>query len=97
MLLFRAFMLLCIICNGTNLNSFMVRKEIYTKEVGKKIREIRSSKNVSIEALANQSDMTYSQVSRIELGKINTSVYTLFILSKSLEVHPGEFLKVNCS
>ena len=78
----------------SNLNT-MTSKTEFTSELGKKLRSIRSSKNISIEDLAIQSDMTYSQVSRIELGKINTTVYTLYKLSKSLMVHPKEILPEN--
>lgn len=70
----------------------MSSKRNFTIELGKRLRLVRSSKKISIEDLANQSDMTYSQVSRIELGKINTTVYTLYKLSKSLNVHPIEIL-----
>ena len=72
----------------------MSSKRNFTIELGRRLRSIRSSKKISIEDLANQSDMTYSQVSRIELGKINTTVYTLYKLSKSLNVHPIEILPV---
>lgn len=68
-------------------------KTEFTIELGKKLRNLRSSRKISIEELANQSDMTYSQISRIELGKINTSVYTLYLISKSLEVHPKVFFE----
>ncbi|MFN5021709.1 MAG: helix-turn-helix domain-containing protein [bacterium] len=70
----------------------MNTKRNFTIELGKRLRAVRSSQKISIEDLANQSDMTYSQISRIELGKINTTVYTLYKLSKSLNVHPMEIL-----
>jgi transcriptional regulator with XRE-family HTH domain len=47
---------------------------------------------MTIEELAHEANMTYSQISRIELGKINTSVYTLHVLSLTLDVTPMEFL-----
>jgi transcriptional regulator with XRE-family HTH domain len=47
---------------------------------------------MTIEELAHEANMTYSQISRIELGKINTSVYTLHVLSRTLDVTPMEFL-----
>lgn len=70
----------------------MSPKTNFSIELGKKLRQIRFSQKMSIEDLAFQSDMTYSQVSRIELGKINTTVYTLYKLSQSLNVHPKEIL-----
>lgn len=71
----------------------MVTKNIFSSQVGNNLRQIRNDKNISIEELANLSDMTYSQVSRIELGKINTTCYTLYVLSKVLGVHITEFFQ----
>ncbi len=70
----------------------MNTKVSFSVKLGNKLRSIRSEKNITIEELANQSDMTYSQVSRIELGKINTTVYTLYKLANTLMVHPKEIL-----
>jgi len=73
----------------------MVTKNIFSGHVGSNVRQIRNEKNISIEELANLSDMTYSQVSRIELGKINTTCYTLYVLSKVLGVHVTDFFRDN--
>ena len=70
----------------------MTTKGSFSVKLGNKLRSIRSEKNITIEDLAIQSDMTYSQVSRIELGKINTTVYTLYRLANTLMVHPKEIL-----
>ena len=71
----------------------MVTKNIFSSQGGFKLRQIRNEKNISIEELANLSEMTYSQVSRIELGKINTTCYTLYVLSKVLGVHITAFFE----
>jgi len=92
----RAFMLLYTRECKSNLLSFsMVAKHIFSSRIGNNIRQIRNEKNMSIEELANRSEMTYSQVSRIELGKINTSCYSLYILSKVLDVHMMDFFRHN--
>lgn len=62
------------------------KKEEVSKKVGSRIREIRISKNLSMEKLATDTGIEYSQLSRIELGKINTSIYHVFIISHSLKV-----------
>lgn len=36
--------------------------------------------------LAHACDMDYSQISRIELGKVNTKISTVNILAENLEV-----------
>lgn len=39
--------------------------------IGKKIRSIRLSQDISIEALAYTSGMDYSQLARMETGQVN--------------------------
>ena len=62
------------------------------KEFGEKIRSIRLSKKVSQEDLAYECGLEYSQINRIELGKINTSVSHLFLIAKALKVAPKDLL-----
>ena len=68
-------------------------KQTVCKKVGTKIREIRTNKGLSIEKLANESGIDYTQLSRIELGKINTSVYQVYIISNSLSVTVPEIFQ----
>ena len=53
--------------------------------LGSKIREIRLSKGLTMEQLAFDSGMEYIQLSRIELGKINTTIFQIYRLSLSLD------------
>jgi transcriptional regulator with XRE-family HTH domain len=55
-------------------------------EFGKNLRLIRKSKGISMEKLANIADFEYSQINRIELGQINTSLDTVFKLAKDLSI-----------
>lgn len=64
----------------------MQKKELATK-IGFNIRKIRKARNWTIKALAFGADIEYTQVSRIERGKINTSVYQLYIISRALEIN----------
>ena len=61
-------------------------KKRLADRIGNNIRAIRQRKGMSIEKLAFKSDIGYMQLSRIELGKINTTIYQVFKISKSLEV-----------
>ena len=63
-----------------------LEKEELVKRVGKNIREFRLSQNLSLEKLALQLDMEYSQLSRIERGLINTSVYHLYKIYSILNI-----------
>lgn len=68
-------------------------KRNFKETLGKNIRRIRSDRSLTVEQLAYQSGMSYSQVSRIELGKLNPTAFTLYILSITLNVCPSEFFK----
>ena len=68
-------------------------KLIIVKAVGKVLRELRLSQNLTIEQVANLSGLEYSQVSRIERGKINTSVYHLILILTTLKVSPDQAMK----
>lgn len=54
--------------------------------VGAKLRELRLDKNLSIEKLALDTGIEYTQLSRIERGKINTSIYQIYRITKTLDV-----------
>lgn len=43
-------------------------------------------KKLTIEKVANEAGIEYVQLSRIEHGKINTSIYQAYIISQSLGV-----------
>ncbi len=60
-------------------------KKILASKIGIKIRNIRVTKGLSMSELANESEIEYKQLSRIELGEINTSVYQLYKISKALQ------------
>ena len=72
-----------------SLNSFVIpmrTKEEIANQLGHKIRTLRVQKNMTMEELALESGMDYSQLSRIERGKINTSVYQIYALARVLEI-----------
>lgn len=64
-------------------------KDIFKISLGNNIRKHRFEMGLTVEQLALNSGLTYSQVSRIELGKISTSAYTIYIISKTLKISPN--------
>ena len=60
--------------------------------VGARMREIRISKEITIETLANTSDMDYSQLARMELGQVNFTISYLFRVAEALNVNPKDLL-----
>lgn len=64
----------------------IVKKNIFKTCLGNNIRKRRYELGLTVEQLALNTGLSYSQVSRIELGKISTSAYTIYMLSKSLNI-----------
>ncbi len=62
------------------------------KKFGNRVRATREAKGLSQPELANECDWEYSQINRIELGKINTSISHLFLLAEKLGVKPSELI-----
>jgi transcriptional regulator with XRE-family HTH domain len=63
-----------------------LNKDAVSRKIGARIRSIRNDKGLSMEKLANDTGIEYSQLSRIELGKINTSIYHVYLIANSLKV-----------
>ena len=57
---------------------------------GRKLRLTRLAKGFTQEQLANELGVEISQISRIERGVINTSVTTLYTISKVLDIEISE-------
>ncbi|MBX7127260.1 MAG: helix-turn-helix domain-containing protein [Cyclobacteriaceae bacterium] len=70
----------------------MKNKREFTQQLGSTVRLNRQKAGYSIASLASRAGMTYSQVARIELGKISTSAHTLFVLSEALGIKTYELL-----
>lgn len=71
-------------------------KEQVSKIVGSNIRAVRNAKRLSIEKVAFDAGIEYTQLSRIELGKINTSIYHIYKISCSLDIKvPEIFIELN--
>lgn len=68
------------------------RNEEVIKKLGQKVREVRLSLGYSQQELADLCNLDLSQINRIELGKINTSVSHLFLIAEVLKVSPKELI-----
>lgn len=62
-------------------------KEAFTVQLGQNIRKLRKKSSLTVEQLALETGLTYSQISRIELGKIKTSAYTTYLIAKTLKIN----------
>jgi transcriptional regulator with XRE-family HTH domain len=69
------------------------RDDEFLRNVGQKIRAIRLSKGITQTELAFKcNDKDYSQINRVELGKVNFSVSYLSLIALALEVSPNDLI-----
>lgn len=64
----------------------MIKKEDILFKIGLKIRKLREEKNVSQQDLAAICNFEKSNMSRIEAGKTNLTIWTLIKIAQSLQV-----------
>lgn len=63
-----------------------VRDIEYIKAFGLNLKKLRTENKMPQEELANSSDIPISQIGRIERGEINTTISTVYAISKALEI-----------
>ena len=61
-------------------------KDALQKKIGKRIVELRTQKGWSQADLARASDKDRQAIEKLENGKVNPTIYTLYEISKTLEV-----------
>lgn len=62
-------------------------------EIASKIRELRKSRNMTIQELAYRCEMERSNMSRIEAGKTNITIKTLCKICGALGVELSDIIK----
>ena len=68
------------------------RNQDNLKAFGEHLRKLRESKGLSQEELAYRAQIAYSSINKIENGKLNSTISTLFDLAKGLQVEKHELL-----
>ena len=71
----------------------MTAKEKALSKFAAHLKKLREAQEISIRELAVRSDLEYSQVQRIEKGKVNLSLTTILALADGLNVTPDILLK----
>jgi len=71
----------------------MDKENIYIK-VGLKIRELRICKNLSIQEFSDKLDIEYNNLIRIEKGRTNPTLGTLYKICQILNVKLKEIVDV---
>lgn len=70
----------------------MLQEELF-RHIGKRIKKLREEKNISQQALAYLCDFEKSNMSRIESGRTNPTIGTLYKISLALSVNLIELLE----
>lgn len=57
---------------------------------GKNLKKIRNEVGVTQEELAYKSGLALSQIGRIETGRLNTSICTVYRIADALDISAGK-------
>ena len=68
------------------------RDERWLLDFGLNLKTIRERQHFTQEKLAYSSQLSLSQIARIETGKVNTTLCTIVLIAKTLKVEPSELL-----
>lgn len=66
------------------------RKNDFLSLFGKRLRLLRTDKRLSFRQLAQNCNLDYSDISKIEKGERNIQLSTIYELAKGLGNHPKE-------
>ena len=70
-----------------------VRDTVFIKAFGENLRKLRKEKQLSQEELSYKADIPINQIGRIERGEVNTTISTISVIARALEVHQMELLR----
>lgn len=71
----------------------VIDKAEIRRDIGEALRKLRQSKNLSMQELATLAEIEKSQIYRIEGGKVDVRISTLYLLASVLNVDISELLK----
>ena len=70
------------------------RNENWLIAFGKNLKKRREEQKFTQEQLAYKSDLTLSQIARIETGRVNPTLCTMITIAKTLKINPVELLNI---
>lgn len=71
-------------------------KKDYTRlkqQFGAHLQKIRLDKGLSLREVAQNCDLDDSNISKMEHGRFNVQISTIYELAKGLNLHPADLLK----
>ena len=70
----------------------VVDKKLIAINIGAALKKLRNDKNLSMQELATLAEIEKSQIYRIENGKVDVRISTLYLLAETLNVDVIHFL-----
>jgi transcriptional regulator with XRE-family HTH domain len=70
-----------------------VRNEKFLNRLAKNLKRARKKRGITQEELAYKSGLALSQIARIETGKLNSSICTIYALLQALEAEANELFE----
>jgi putative transcriptional regulator len=70
-----------------------IAKDIFLKQLGEHIRDVRLKKNITQFDLASSINKDRQSLQRLESGNINPSIYYLYELSEGLEIPVEQLIR----
>lgn len=71
----------------------MTDKDDLQRAIGKRIKELRESKNIAQQDLAATCNFEKSNMARLEAGNTNPTIYTLKTIAKNSKVELADLVK----
>lgn len=65
----------------------------YSQSARKKVKETRIAKNMTVKQLAGAAELSVSTIYRIENGKAEINLYTLYRLCTAFNIKASDFIK----
>lgn len=70
------------------------KEQLVLKKVGLKIKQLRTEKGISQLALGIEVDIEKSNISRLESGRVNVKILTLYKIAEALNISTSELLNL---
>ena len=62
---------------------------------GKRVRKLRQERKLSMRHFADLANVDYTQIARIETGKVNTTISTAYAIAQALDIPLNELFKID--
>ena len=72
----------------------MIDKEDLQTAIGKRIKTLREERNIHQQDLTAKCNIEKSNLSRLEAGGTNPTIYTLFKIAECLDISISELTKI---